>query len=230
MISFNLIVLFVLLAHILLLGGIIVLNILIQNKSKGTLSDVFFTRFPMEPLKSDSPLVGPLRILYYVYAGVSFGGLLVVLPEIAQFSNFGIYVIIVAVAFGLTGLLIALMNAIDVYYVKQHIIASTIFMGASVFSTVLSTALMFLIYSLWNRTGEGSPLTIVLAVINGIIAVLSLLLIFNPRLKDWPRLVNNGEGKEYARPRFFPLAYTEWAFIALNAISFILFILGLVRF
>ena len=230
MISLNLIVLLVIIAHVLLLGAIVVLNILIQNQSKGTLSDVFFTRFPIEPLKSDSALARPLQIIYYIYGAFNFGGLIVILPEINAFSNFGIYAIIIAAAFGLTGGLLIVMNSIDIYYVKQHVIASTVFMGASVFSTVLSTALMFLIYSLWNRTGEGSIATIVLAVLNGIIAVLSLLLIFNPRLKDWPRLVSNTSGEEYHRPKFFPLAYTEWAFVLLNAISFILFILGLIRF
>ena len=230
MIEFNLIILFVLVAHIGLFIAIAILNLLLEKEHRKSIENVFFTRFPLEPLKLDSKLVQPLKILYYIYAGVSFGGLFTVVPLINDFGGAGVFTIAICIIYGLVSLLMVVNNAVDVYYVKQHVIISTIFMASSVFASLLATSYGILVFRLWSRTGEGSVLTLIFAILNGLISIASVILIVNPRLKDWPKLIKKSESEdEYIRPKFFPLAYTEWAFIALNFLSFIFFILTLVR-
>lgn len=62
-----------------------------------------------------------------------------------------------------------------------------------------------------------------------ILAAISLLLIINPALKRWAymdKIVQQDGTIEILRPKYFPLAYSQWALIVINVLLLLLLFIG----
>ena len=74
-------------------------------------------------------------------------------------------------------------------------------------------------------------MTLLFAILSGVICILSMLICFNPKLKNWSQLEERiiNDEKVFDRGKVFPLAYSEYASILIIAISYILFFLSLIE-
>lgn len=95
----------------------------------------------------------------------------------------------------------------------------------------LAAVYAILTYSKWNQFDMGSGLTIAMAVISGLLTICSLVLVLNPKLKNWAQLVQveGGENPVYRRPKIFPLAFSEWAIVIINFVGEVAFLISLIR-
>ena len=75
-----------------------------------------------------------------------------------------------------------------------------------------------------NNAGQ-----LTVGIISLVFAAFVFLLMFNPKLSRWAKVdvVDNEDGtKSYIRPKYFPLAYTEWLLIFTNCLLPILAIIS----
>ena len=131
---------------------------------------------------------------------------------------------------GLVGLLGIINAEISVFYVKQHILISTIFMAGNFLLSALVGVNSYLYYQMGQTTkaSGGSIMSIVFAVLAALVAVASLIIMFNPKLKDWAKLVRISENdNSFVRPKYFPLAFSEWLFNLIHFLSLLIFILSI---
>ena len=97
-------------------------------------------------------------------------------------------------------------------------------------SSALVCLHLFLNFSAKNKFNEGG-MTLLFAILSGVICILSMLICFNPKLKNWSQLEERiiNDEKVFDRGKVFPLAYSEYASILIIAISYILFFLSLIE-
>lgn len=231
MIPFDLISILVIAGTVGLFIALFVVSKLINKKLKRDWNG-YTSYFPSELYGSKEKLNHAYKILNYVYAGIGFGGIIIVLPHLYDFSNVGILAIVIAAVAGITTLVQLVLKVIPVFFVKQHILVSSIYMTSVTMELALTSFFGILLFNIYNETHEASFVTLTFAILSGLLTLVSLVIMFNPRLKDWARLANisnNKEEKEFARPKFFPLAFSEWLFIVLNFLGLILFFLTLIR-
>lgn len=160
---------------------------------------------------------------------ISFIALIVVYKE--EFGDLYILTILIASFISLTNLLsISLVN-ISIFYTKQHSIISSIYMALSFFVTLMVSFYSFYLSSLYMRYSTGSAYHLSLGIISSLFSVLSLIILFNPKLKNWAKLdkIKSNDEVIYTRPKYFPLAYSEWVMIALSFVSGIIFLLSLLN-
>lgn len=94
---------------------------------------------------------------------------------------------------------------------KFHIILDlALFMGALCVNGTLATGAFFQIYELFN------VYSLIAAIITSILTVFVFILIMNPKLSHWADLSpeKNKDGTmSFKRPKYFVLAYSEWALV-----------------
>jgi len=192
------------------------------KKSK---EDFSFTRqFPYEFVKNK--IAG---IFLYLMVAFAFAPLLLIIPLFGEFGDLAVISLVITCIFGLTTMVLVAAIKIPASYTHEHVIVSTILMAAAFFCSGLTATRLFLSYSVELRFGGGG-FHLAFAIIASLIAVAMLVVIFNPKLKDWALLEEqmNGEDKNYYRPKFFVLAYSEWASVLALFLSQILFLLSLI--
>ena len=186
--------------------------------------------FPSELIDKSTKNVFPLRLGLYLYVLSGFIPLFLLLTNMPSYEGiftFSLFVIVINVFVALLTLFIFF---IPIFYVKQHAILSTVFMSVSLLANALTSYYGFFIYFLNQKYSVATPGDIVYGSVLALIAILEAILIFSPRLKDWAKLQNEGKDNNgWTRPKFFPLAYTEWAFILLNCLGAILLIFILIK-
>lgn len=103
----------------------------------------------------------------------------------------------------------------DMKNVKLHLIMD-VFLFSFSFILTASIAVMGF-WTLNDQSASSIDLKkIICASVACLMAILQLILIFNPKLKDWSKLEqkSNDDGTiVYVRPKWFALAYSEWSFI-----------------
>ncbi len=124
---------------------------------------------------------------------------------------------------------ISLIN-ISVFYVKEHSIISSIYMALSFFISIMTSFYCYYLSYLYKMQSTGSNYHLSLGIISTIFSLISLIILFNPKLKNWAKLDKDTRGQEaiYSRPKYFPLAYSEWGMILISFISGLIFILSLI--
>ena len=130
------------------------------------------------------------------------------------------FIILLAISGILSSLLFSFIPLINLKYLKKHL-SSSIFFFVSTLVSLLSNALIALNYHNTWLDNSSLVLTIIFFVFGG----LYLIVLFNPKISLWTKMevVENSDGTSfYKRPKFFPLAYTEWLSFIFYLISYII--------
>lgn len=191
----------------------------------------FMRYFPSELIKDKIPGASYYRVLLYIFSGLCFAPVFVVLPLLNEFGGLGALAMIVAFLYGIEGIVMVSLFLFHIRYTNTHTILSTVYMAASFLVNGLTTLYAFLTYSSWNKIGKAHVLTLVMAILAGLLAICSLVITLNPKLKNWAQLVKvqDGEETKYRRPKIFWLAFSEWLLILVNFVGEIAFFLTIIR-
>ena len=112
------------------------------------------------------------------------------------------------------GFVFTLLLRLDAY-VKLHLLAFSIFMVSSImFDAMNILALM--------KLPEKSALTWIFVIAFSMFALAKAVGVLNPKLINWAKLsstMDSSGAVTYSRPKYFPLAITEWAFIFAHFVS-----------
>lgn len=191
----------------------------------------FMRLFPCELLKESIPNTNIYRVLLYIFSGLCFAPVFVVLPLLDEFGGLGALAMIVSFLWGLEGIVMVSIFLFNIRYTNTHAKLSTGFMAGSFLTNGLTTLYAILTYTTWNKFDKGSPLALAMAILAGLLAIGTIVITLNPKLKNWAQLEKKQNGEEviYTRPKIFPLAFSEWLIILINFIGEIAFFLSLIR-
>ena len=132
------------------------------------------------------------------------------------------FIIILAITGILASVLLSIVPLFPLTFLKTHLIVDVVLFISILLSIVSSALCALRYYQVWLDS-ENNPslfLTIFYFVFGGIY----LLFLFNPKIALWAKLeqvVNSDGTSYYQRPKFFPLAYTEWVTYIFYFISLI---------
>lgn len=230
MISVNLVWIFFLVAFVGVFIALVVLSFLrmkhIEEENRS-----FMRLFPCELIKEKIPGANIYRTILYIFSGLCFAPVFVVLPLLDEFGGLGALAMIVSFLFGIEGIVLVSIFLFNIRYTNTHTKLSTGFMAGSFLVNGLTTLYAILTFTTWNKFGKGSILSLVMAIIAGLLTILTLVITLNPKLKNWAQLVRVDEGEEavYKRPKIFPLAFSEWLIILINFVGEIVFFISLIR-
>ena len=224
MIEINLIWILVLIAYVSSFLLFMLFNLINIKKNKNTYS--FLNQFPFEYLTNRTS-----DILLYVFAGISFTPLLVIIPCFGEMADLAIFNVLLACVFGMSGFVIALIYKISTSYLNVHFKIMTGLFCLAFLLSALTALHFFLSYSTYARVASNGTYYLIFGILSSLLSVLMFVLLFNPKLKDWAHLeaVTNEDEISYIRPKFISLAYSEWLSIAVVVISEILFLLSLLK-
>jgi len=230
MIEFNLVWIFFLVAFAGMFIALLVLSILRMQHVEEENSS-FMRLFPCELIKEKIPGASIYRILIYIFSGLCFAPVFVVLPLLDEFGGLGAMAMIVSFLYGIEGIVMVSIFLFNIRYTNTHTKLSTGFMAGSFLVNGLTTVYAILTYTTWNKFDKGSVLTLVMAILAGLLTIGTLLITLNPKLKNWAQLVKSQNGEEvvYSRPKIFPLAFSEWLIILINFVGEIVFFISLIR-
>ena len=191
----------------------------------------FMRLFPCELLKESIPNTNIYRVLLYIFSGLCFAPVFVVLPLLDEFGGLGALAMIVSFLWGLEGIVMVSIFLFNIRYTNTHAKLSTGFMAGSFLTNGLTTLYAILTYTTWNKFDKGSPLALAMSILAGLLAIGTIVITLNPKLKNWAQLEKKQNGEEviYTRPKIFPLAFSEWLIILINFIGEITFFLSLIR-
>ena len=119
-----------------------------------------------------------------------------------------------------------LINLIEPKFIRQHTLISTIYL-ASCFGILA----MISIFGILLFTTTGRILPLIIGIITTLLSILQILIILNPKLKDWAKLeafVDENKNINYRRPKIFILALSEWLTFLLSTIGLILFLIVII--
>ncbi|MCR5349138.1 MAG: hypothetical protein K6E59_06010 [Bacilli bacterium] len=173
----------------------------------------FLTDFPFELFERRA---NSGKILFYVACGFdALGGAFLLVshelhPQLLAFE------ILYLVSMVLKDVALAIVVSVPAYEFKSHIPTFTVF-GAM---TALSCALATILFA--NLLYANGALAITFAIIVGLLGLVAVGLLVNPKLAHWTQLNSKVEEDgtiTTSRPRPFVLAFTEWllAFISFGA-------------
>ncbi|MBE6135687.1 MAG: hypothetical protein E7181_00225 [Erysipelotrichaceae bacterium] len=138
--------------------------------------------------------------------------------------SFNGYLIFALVAGGLTLISLTALIYIPIDQLRLHMIDVA-------FSFVFSIGFSFaIVLSSFNKFKETSSIpSLVSLIISIVVTLIFVILILNPRLSRWAEM--DVEKKEdgtlvNVRPKWFPLAYSEWAMMFLYLLSLTSFLVG----
>ena len=132
------------------------------------------------------------------------------------------FIIILAVSGILASVLLSIVPLLPLTFLKTPLIVD-IALFISVLLSIVSSALCALrYYQVWLDS-ENNP-SLFLMIFYFVFGGIYLLFLFNPKMALWAKLeqvVNSDGTSYYQRPKFFPLAYTEWVTYIFYFISLI---------
>ncbi len=126
------------------------------------------------------------------------------------------YEYLLVAGFVLSSIMVYLLHFVRVFEIKKHIIVMLL-QGLGVFTSFLALGI-FMQFNIYDR--QSLPFAIILYVL----AFLSLLILFNSKLRSWPimdKRVQQDGTVLILRPKTFLLAVYEWIYIALHFVAFI---------
>lgn len=231
MIAVNLVWIFFLAAFIAVFITLVIFSVLALN----TLSQEnrsFLRSFPCEAIRTKAGFNRAYHIILYIFSGLCFAPLFVVLPLINEFGGLGVFAIIIPILFGIEGMLGVSIFLFNIRYTVTHTKLATGFMVGSFLVNALTAIYAGLTYNSWSKIASASALPLAMGVVAGVLMIMTILIMVNPKLKDWAQLEqieNKNDDPTYRRPRFFPLAYSEWAILLINFIGEVAFFITLVH-
>lgn len=165
------------------------------------------------------------------FACASFAPFLSILPKCSMFGDLCGLVIIVSIISIITGIFFVIISLVPVRFASQHILFSTIYLTLMIIFSGCISIISFIIGV--NMEATIKIPQIIYGSISALLAICMLLTILNPKLKKWEKLdcIKQDDGTiTYQRPKWFPLAYSEWIAVIINSLSLILFMLTIINF
>ncbi len=109
---------------------------------------------------------------------------------------------------------------VPVKYIRVHLLIDILYFILTFFTVACVALTAFEEYQNFN-----SVFALVMAIVAAVFAVLYFVILMNPKLTGWAKMDKNENSDGtvyYSRPKYFPLAYTEWLTILMNIITVIL--------
>ena len=230
MISVNLVWIVFLVAFVGMFIALTVVSIL-RMKHVEQENRSFMRLFPCELVKETIPGANVYRTLLYIFSGLCFAPVFVVLPLLDEFGGLGALAMIVSFLYGIEGIVMVSIFLFNIRYTNTHTKLSTAFMAGSFLVNGLTTLYGILTFTTWNKFDKGSPVALTMGIVAALLTIGTLIIALNPKLKNWAQLVKNDNGREvtYSRPKIFPLAFSEWLIILINFVGEIVFFVSLIR-
>ena len=183
----------------------------------------FLTLFPFEFVEGNDGRARTVSILFPCLGGIdalTSGYLLFTLPSGQGVPPFLMVFFLLSI---LKNIAFALLFFIPAYRFKPHIFIFVAFAGLSLLSLVMEC----IVFS--NRTEGVVGVPWVFLGLIGVLGLAEFALLLNPKLTQWTQLsatMQEDGAVVTSRPRPFPLAFTEWALIAINGIAGLLGLIG----
>lgn len=185
----------------------------------------FMRMFPFEMAKTAENYGKFYSFSTYLFSGICFTPIIVIVEGTSKLSNLNPLSIFIACLLGLTGLCFIFLNIFDVTHVKAHLTLFGIFASLTLLTSVLISFRGIIAYDLCLKHGSQELILLITGILSGVVALLCLLIMLNPKLKLWARL-DQIDG-EYVRPKRFPLAYSEWGLLLALFITEVLYFIQL---
>lgn len=230
MISVNLIWILLLVSFVGVFASLIVVILLLSKSNEMRFS--FLRHFPYEVILFNPDKSKIYKILLFIFSGLCFSPIFVVVPLISEFGDLAWLAILNACFYGFSGLLISAIHLFEAKYIRTHSLLVSIFIALAFLSSALSALFAILTFNVYNRFNQGSPLSIFCFALFIVAALFDILIAFNPKLKDWTKLekyINDDGSVSYDRPKIFPLAISEWLVILSLFISEVIFFISLIH-
>lgn len=231
MISINLIWVILFVIYIASFATLIVVRFLL-SKGTGKAQYSFLRNFPYEVVTFYKDKSKIYKIILYIFAGLCFSPIFVVVPLIGEFGDLGWMAILNACLYGFGGLLIVAIHLFEAKFIRTHSLLVSILIAIAFLSSSLSALFSMLTFNVYNRFNQGSPLSIGCFALFIVAVLFDLFIAFNPKLKDWAKLeqyANDDGSVSYDRPKIFPLALSEWLIIFSLFISEAVFFISLIH-
>ena len=219
-------ILFPLLAFVLVFSGGLFLVFGFQDyKKRNKKKYDFLTSFPFELVQGNGRGSFFSRLCFVLYAIIYVASSfyeLYLSPSLSFLNQLGVLLGVVSIMIFVSMLIIVYVPA---YSFRVHLFFSVVFFALSVLSDVLIGLIYLNLYQ--------AQLTIMPLIIMSFAFISALfkgLILINPKLAHWTELdtsVGSDNVVTSSRPRPFVLAFSQWLIIFLNALSLIVYMLGL---
>lgn len=222
MIQFNLVWLIILITNVISFSLMILFAFLYGKKNDKEFS--FTSHFPFECY----PTI--MKIFSFIFVISLFATLGTILPFVGEIGLDSILLVVICFVISLTGVFMVISFYLPLKYTKEHLIISTLLIVGAFFSVALASARQFISFSMVKRFNEGGY-HLALGIVGCVFVLIMCLVIFNPKLKNWALLEEHllNDEKIYKRPKYFPLAYSEWISILMILVAQILFLTSLIE-
>lgn len=135
------------------------------------------------------------------------------------------YLVAVALASFLPAISFLFLTIIDVSFPKQHLFLFFVFGAGELLKKGMLGFYLVSAYKNWNDSS-----ILAMAIILFVAMVPDLVMLVNPALKRWDRLVKTAEKDgtvSYSRPKRFVLAYSEWMGLLVSSLGDIVALVGI---
>lgn len=188
--------------------------------------------FPYEVMNQKSPLILISRIALFAFVIPSQLPIVLVLMNEHSFGSFLYFEAVLGGVLFFVSLINVIITFIPVEHTKAHNIVATIEMAFAFLLSALVSFNGFYFSYLYQSQSTGSVYHLMLGIIATVLAIFSLIIIFNPKLKDWYKMnaTTSEDGTlSIERPKLFVLAFSEWLTILISFLSGLIFIFELVK-
>ena len=212
--------------------AIILLTLILLNSNLRGKEFSLLRNFPYEFGKMNPDIYHIFKPLMFVLTGLAFSPLFVIVPLSKDFGDLTFLTIFITCIFGLTAITNSLLFFFDARYTKTHMILVTCSMCLTMLSNALATLLSTLVYKTYLEMSENHISSLILAIISGLLTIVMLIIVINPKLANWAKLESqdNGSGeKTYSRGKVFILALSEWLTIAISLIGELAFLFSIIK-
>ena len=172
--------------------------------------------FPFEVINRDqNSLV--YRILLCIFVAASFAPIFIHLTGGGLIENAQGISIAICCVYGFAAISFAFLHYFDATHTVVHLVLVVLFLCLTLLGNALACIKGINVYYTLAQHDQQAYSSLVGGIICGLASLFGIILALNPSLKNWANLSKIDGGFE--RPRFFILAFTEWA-------SFFLLIIG----
>lgn len=166
------------------------------------------------------------RFFLYVYVAFSLTPALLLVSKFFHFPGYTSYLIMISILFVINAVTLLTLHIIQAKYVRLHTIIATAYFAISVLA---SGATSIVLFNLYISNNQSDLIYLTLGVLTAMAGFTILLLMLNPRLRNWAEL-NSQENEDgtivIVRPRLFILAFSEWLAIFINFVVLILLLIA----
>ncbi len=221
MIEFNLIYISLFAIYLLLFLTLTIFgNIIYQFVNKKKFS--YFNTFPYEILDNvDQKLSLPYRIILLIYSGFAISPLILIFTSFSSWGNLIYLVTFIAILIFINALFYLGIAFLPAKFIRQHTLLATLYFVFNILISALVSLLGFLLYFTYNT----SLPHLIFACFSILLTIIGIIVILNPKLKEWAKLnkETNEKGEtSIVRPKFFPLAYSEWLFYLISLFNVVM--------